>query len=101
MVRETFSVAVFTRRLSFYNRRPYPLYHQGFPFYSHHHISYFPYLVSGSSLPVGFSHAKVQQSSGVKHRHATWLVDCPAAFPKSNVLSVPRHAVPVGLVFRT
>ena len=41
----------------------------------------FPYLAANIPLPIGFSHAKVQRSSGVKHRYANGSRICPAAFP--------------------
>lgn len=59
---------------------------------------FFPLLFFVSTpLSVGFSYAKVQRSSGIKHRRAngSWIARKPSQI--RDVLSVPRHALPVGL----
>ncbi|MFK2809557.1 hypothetical protein ACIXWY_23425 [Bacteroides fragilis] len=81
----------------FYNRRPYPLYHRGFPFYSTIISHTFPYLVSDSSFRLDFP---MQRYSGRPASSTTMLTARGFARQPSqirDVLSVPRHAVPVGL----
>ncbi|MDC2688156.1 hypothetical protein PO256_18445, partial [Bacteroides ovatus] len=68
-----------------------------FPFYSTIVSPSFPYLVSATFSPVGFSHAKVQRSSGVKYRHANRSWICPAAFPNRRCPFSSLLAAPVGL----
>ena len=93
-----FSVRRFHETAFFYNRYPYLLYHRGFPFYSIIVSHSFPYLVSDASSPVGFSHAKVQRSSGVKYRYANGSWICPAAFSNQRwpFSPPPCHACRVG-----
>lgn len=71
-----------------------------FPFYSTIVSPSFPYLVSVTPSPVGFFHAKVQQSSGVKHHCANGSWICPAAFRKSKMAFQPPPRTSAGWVFR-
>ena len=89
-VREGLSLfTVFTRQLSFITivRTHYII--GASPFTP---LSYLPspYLVFATFSPVGFSHAKVQRSSGVKHCYANGSRICPAAFPKRRWPFSPR-----------
>lgn len=60
----------------------------------------FPDLAPVASSPVGFSHAKVQRSSGVKHHYANGSRICPAAFRKSKMAFQPPPRTSTGWVFR-
>lgn len=53
-----------------------------------------------ASSPVGFSHAKVQRSSGVKHHCANGSRICPAAFRKSKMAFQPPPRTSADWVFR-
>ena len=61
------------------------------------HISHHPVVTSS---PVGFSHAKVQRSSGIKHHCANGSRICPAAFRKSKMAFQPPPRTSAGWVFR-
>lgn len=61
------------------------------------HISHHPVVTSS---PVGFSHAKVQRSSGVKHHYANGSRICPAAFRKSKMAFQPPPRTSTDWVFR-
>ena len=99
-VREGLSLfTVFTRQLSFITivRTHYII--GASPFTP---LSYLPspYLVFATFSPVGFSHAKVQRSSGVKHHCANGSRICPAAFRKSKMAFQPPPRTSTGWVFR-
>ena len=95
-VREGFLCSPFSRNDLFFSRCSGFFIQSGFfPFYSTIVSPSSPYLVFTTFSPVGFSHAKVQRSSGVKHRHANGSWICPAAFPNRRCpfspLLVPRR----------
>ena len=84
---------LFSRYSHFYIQSGFFLFYSGYPILS---------LISPpvASSPVGFSHAKVQRSSGVKHHYANGSRICPAAFRKSKMAFQPPPRTSTGWVFR-